>query len=129
MTFDMNDRLVEEALEKLKHRFNGDPLTQSVIDFIKSEYQKKSDEQSRISIPKEEYDELLKLKKKASDQKNTAISAYRFDLTKSKPSFWWYLIVVKWLMIPRPHQIFNYEMPDENMTIKELWHWCKEDKK
>lgn len=128
MTFDMNDRLVEEALEKLKHRFNGDPLTQSVIDFIKSEYQKKSDEQSRISIPKEEYDELLKLKKKESDQKNTAISAYRFDLTKSKPSFWWYLIVVKWLMIPRPHQILNYEMPDENLTIKELWHWCKEDK-
>ncbi|MCD5183864.1 hypothetical protein IV471_00960 [Enterococcus gallinarum] len=126
MTFDLNDRLVEEALEKLKHRFNGDPLTQSVIDFIKSEYQKKSDEQSRISIPKEEYDELLKLKKKASDLKNTTILTYRFDLTKSKPSFWWYLIVVKWLMIPRPHQILNYEMPDENLTIKELWHWCKE---
>lgn len=126
MTFDMNDRLVEEALEKLKHRFNGDPLTQSVIDFIKSEYQKKSDEQSRISIPKEEYDELLKLKKKESDLKNTTISAYRFDLTKSKPSFWWYLIVVKWLMIPTHRDTLRYEMPDDNLTIKELWHWCKE---
>lgn len=126
MAFDMNDRLVEESLEKLKQRLNGDPLTQSVIDFIKSEYQKKSDEQSIISISKEEYDELLTLKKKASDLKNTPISAYRFDSIKSKPSFWWYLIVVKWLMIPTHRDVLRYEMPDVNLTIKELWHWCKE---
>lgn len=126
MAFDMNDRLVEESLEKLKQRFNGDPLTQSVIDFIKSEYQKKSDEQSIISISKEEYDELLTLKKKASDLKNTSISAYRFDSIKSKPSFWWYLIVVKWLMIPTHRDTLRYEMPDVNLTIKELWYWCKE---
>lgn len=128
MAFDMNDRLVEESLEKLKQRLNGDPLTQSVIDFIKSEYQKKSDEQSIISISKEEYDELLTLKKKASDLKNTPISAYRFDSIKSKPSFWWYLIVVKWLMIPTHRDVLRYEMPDVNLTTKELWHWCKEDK-
>lgn len=47
-------------------------------------------------------------------------------LEKQKPRFLWYLIVVKWLMIPTPYQAFGYEMPDLNLTIKELWHWCKE---
>ncbi|PNY32707.1 hypothetical protein C2L98_03865 [Enterococcus gallinarum] len=45
---------------------------------------------------------------------------------KPKPRFLWYLIIVKWLMIPTPYQVFRYEMPDLNLTIKELWHWCKE---
>jgi hypothetical protein len=47
-------------------------------------------------------------------------------LEKTKPRFLWYLIVVKWLMIPTHRGTLRYEMPDENMTIKELWHWCKE---
>lgn len=50
-------------------------------------------------------------------------------LEKTKPRFLWYLITARILGIMRPSDVFFYEMPDDNLTIKELWHWCKEDNK
>jgi hypothetical protein len=48
---------------------------------------------------------------------------------QQNPSFLWYLIIVKLLKIPTPYQVFRYEMPDDNLTIKELRRWYKEDNK
>lgn len=49
-------------------------------------------------------------------------------IKRSKASFWYYLINWKIFDVVKAREAMEYKFPDKDLSVKELWKWCKEGK-